>query len=77
MCLIWLLECNKEKRLKKENFLGYFYKKIKLWTPHFWLLCVSTKKARLVFLFKTKKPFLENGLESPLIFVFILKGKTK
>ena len=36
------------------------------------------KKARLVFfLFKTKKPFLENGLESPLIFVFILKGKTK
>ena len=36
-----------------------------------------TKKARLVFLFKTKKPFLENGLESPLIFVFILKGKTK
>ena len=26
---------------------------------------------------KKKKPFLENGLESPLIFVFILKGKTK
>ena len=37
----------------------------------------TKKKARLVFLFKTKKPFLENGLESPLIFVFILKGKTK
>ena len=35
------------------------------------------KKARLVFLFKKKEPFLENGLESPLIFVFILKGKTK
>ena len=35
-----------------------------------------TKKARLVFLF-LKKPFLENGLELPLIFVFILKGKTK
>ena len=36
------------------------------------------KKARLVFFyFKQKKPFLENGLESPLIFVFILKGKTK
>ena len=34
------------------------------------------KRARLVFLLK-KKPFLENGLESPLIFVFILKGKTK
>ena len=27
--------------------------------------------------FYFKKPFLENGLESPLIFVFILKGKTK
>ena len=27
--------------------------------------------------FYLKKPFLENGLESPLIFVFILKGKTK
>ena len=34
------------------------------------------KKARLVF-FVIGKPFLENGLESPLIFVFILKGKTK
>ena len=34
------------------------------------------KKARLVF-FVVGKPFLENGLESPLIFVFILKGKTK
>ena len=29
------------------------------------------------FSLKKKKPFLENGLESPLIFVFILKGKTK
>ena len=28
-------------------------------------------------LFDVGKPFLENGLESPLIFVFILKGKTK
>ena len=27
--------------------------------------------------FYLKKPFLENGLESLLIFVFILKGKTK
>ena len=27
--------------------------------------------------FVVRKPFLENGLESPLIFVFILKGKTK
>ena len=36
------------------------------------------KKARLVFKKKKKKkPFLENGLESPLIFVFILKGKIK
>ena len=36
------------------------------------------KKARLVFLFfYFKKSFLENGLELPLIFVFILKGKTK
>ena len=34
------------------------------------------KKVRLVFLF-LKNHFLENGLESPLIFVFILKGKTK
>ena len=29
------------------------------------------------YLKQKKKPFLENGLESPLIFVFILKGKTK
>ena len=38
-----------------------------------------TKKARLVFLFKKKKKTIlkKNGLESPLIFVFILKGKTK
>ena len=35
------------------------------------------KKTRLVFLFKTKKPFLENGFESPLIFILFLKGKTK
>ena len=35
------------------------------------------KRRDSFFLFKTKKPFLENGLESPLIFVFILKGKTK
>ena len=27
--------------------------------------------------FYFKKQFLENGLKSPLIFVFILKGKTK
>ena len=47
------------------------------WSRHFVDPAFSTKKARLVFLFKTKKPFLENGLESPLIFVFILKGKTK
>ena len=33
------------------------------------------KRTRLVNYFK--KPFLENGLESPLTFVFILKGKTK
>ena len=36
-----------------------------------------TKKARLVFFYLKKESFLENGLESPLIFVFILKGKTK
>ena len=33
------------------------------------------KRRDSFFLFK--KPFLENGLELPLIFVFILKGKTK
>ena len=36
------------------------------------------KKARLFFFFfLLENHFLENGLESPLIFVFILKGKTK
>ena len=47
-----------------------------LWTSYFWLLCVSHLKRRDSF-FYLKKPFLENGLESSLIFVFILKGKTK
>ena len=43
-----------------------------LWTPHFYgYYAFLTKKARLVFLFKTKKPFLENGLELLLIFVFL------
>ena len=36
-----------------------------------------TKKCETRFFILKKKPFLENGLESPLIFVFILKGKTK
>ena len=35
------------------------------------------KRRDSFFYLKQKKPFLENGLESPLIFVFILKGKTK
>ena len=36
------------------------------------------KRRDSFFYFKIKKkPFLENGLESPLIFVFILKGKNK
>ena len=35
------------------------------------------KRRDSFFNLKIKKPFLENGLESPLIFVFILKGKNK
>ena len=31
------------------------------------IMCFPLKKARLVFYFE--KPFLENGLESPLIFI--------
>ena len=42
-----------------------------LWTPHFLLLCVSHLKGetRFYFYFLKKKPFVENGLESPLICV--------
>ena len=39
-----------------------------LWTLHFLLLCVFHLKRRDSF-FILKKSFLENGLESPLIFV--------
>ena len=44
--------------------------------PAFLAIMRSPLKMRDSFFFK-KKLFLENGLESPLIFVFILKGKTK
>ena len=48
-----------------------------LWIPHFWSLCVSHLKRRDSHFLLLENHFLENGLESPLIFVFILKGKTK
>ena len=53
-----------------EGTMGYYGPRI------FGYYVFPTKKVRLIFLFK-KKPFLENDLKSPLIFVFILKGKTK
>ena len=59
-----------EKFIIVLNFLTYCGPRI------FGYYAFPTKKARLIFFIK-KEPFLENGLESPLIFVFILKGKTK
>ena len=92
LCMWWLLVKGKQAFFFFFNLLSFFlihfsfkYSKVfplelELVTPCgpriFGYYAFSTKKARLVFLFK-KKPFLENGLESPLIFVFILKGKAK
>ena len=46
--------------------------------PHFSTSCVPTRLARLAFwLLLLENHLKKNGLESPLIFVFILKGKTK
>ena len=46
------------------------------WCGSAFFTCVPTRMARLAFCV-VGKPFKKNGLESPLIFVFILKGKTK
>ena len=55
-------------------YINYFWY---IYGPHsFGYYAFPTEKRRDSF-FYLKKPFLENGLESPLIFVFILKGKTK
>ena len=46
--------------------------------PAFFHQRVPTRWARLaLYGCVVGKPFEKNGLESPLIFVFILKGKTK
>ena len=57
---------------------GFLFLQAFVWTPHFWLLCVSHLKGETHFFVLCWKTILKkNGLESPLIFVFILKGKTK
>ena len=45
--------------------------------PVFLVIMHFPLKRRDSFFLLKKKPFLENSLESPLIFVFILKGKRK
>ena len=69
-------------RYKNKNFL-IFCKYARIFEnlfvdPAFLAIMRFPLKRRYSFFYlKQKKTFLENGLESPLIFVFILKGKTK